>query len=71
VVPVRFLFKLKSTNGADTSVWDGRGADGYVVPNGSYNVSVTAIDAASNVSPPCDLIVGVQSAFDPSVLLPP
>jgi hypothetical protein len=71
VAPVRSLFKLQGANGPDTTIWDGHGATGSVVPNGNYNISVTAIDASFNVSATCDLTVGVQSVFDPSLLSPP
>ncbi len=68
VAAVRTLVKLQPVSGADTLAWDGRGADGAVVPNGTYHVSIQALDTASNRSAPCDTTVTVQSALDAASL---
>ncbi|HYV47966.1 MAG TPA: PKD domain-containing protein [Myxococcaceae bacterium] len=68
---VRTLSKVRTTNGSDTQVWDGKNDQGQVVPNGNYVLSASAQDAAGNRSAPCSLGLTVSSVLDSSELVPP
>jgi hypothetical protein len=68
---VRTLTKVRTTNGSDTQVWDGKNEQGQVVPNGNYVLSATAQDASGNRSAPCSLGLSVASVLDSFELSPP
>lgn len=68
---VRTLSKLRTTPGTDTLQWDGRNDSGQVVPNGSYQLSATALDSSDNRSAPCSLGLTVSSVLDSPELSPP
>jgi hypothetical protein len=68
---VRTLSRLRGTTGADSLAWDGRNESGQVVPNGSYQLTASALDTSDNRSAPCSLGLIVSSVLDSPELSPP
>ncbi|MBN2494108.1 MAG: PKD domain-containing protein [Deltaproteobacteria bacterium] len=63
---VRTLTLPFGTGGTANLVWNGRDESGLVVPNGVYECTAVALDAAGNKSASCARQVTVSGALDPA-----
>ncbi|MBX2801602.1 MAG: Ig-like domain-containing protein [Myxococcales bacterium] len=57
--------RLVPVGSADTITWDGRAANGIIVPNGTYTIRIRPDDGFGNRATGCDEVVVVDNAAAP------
>ncbi len=53
--------RIHAVGPSDVVTWDGRDADGQVVPNGSYTLTITPLDAAGTPGAGCGITLTVDN----------
>ena len=54
----------EGSSAASSLLWDGIGSGGTVLPNGSYTISISALDGAWNAGDECSVEVEVANYME-------
>jgi hypothetical protein len=58
-----YAWRYSPAGAKDTLSWDGRDSAGFVAPEGSYTVAVSAVDADDNLSAACEVPLALEQHF--------